>query len=61
MLFRTFAIVTAAADACLSALSSADAPPDLEEFRTVSTAKTTTIEKTGLVARTIVTASPRRP
>ena len=50
MHLRTFATIFTTASICLSAISAADTPPDLKEFRTVSTAKTATIEKTSLTA-----------
>ena len=45
-----FTLVLAAAHAFLSAPVPADAPPGPEEFRTVSTAKTTAVESTGIAA-----------
>ena len=50
MPLRTFTFFLFATATFIPALSAADAPPDLKDFRTVSTAKTTKIEKTGLTA-----------
>ena len=46
MSFRIFAFLLALATACLPALSADEALPDLKDFRTVSTAKTTAVKAT---------------